>query len=70
MKNKKQRMWMVIRWRRVLSVDDLREIAGVSKTYAYKFMNLLMQNKIIKKISPGKYQIRVDAVTLPQCGIK
>jgi len=65
MKNKRQAMWRVVRMRGVLNISDLQEIAGVSKSHAVGFLNLLVSTGIAKKLASGKYQLKNNTVDLP-----
>ena len=62
-------MWRFLRARKVVTIDDLREISGASKNYAIEWMRMLRKHELIKVIRIGnsrKYQLISDQVAVPQ----
>jgi len=52
--DKHERMWRVLRMRHRIQVDDLIEMAGVSKDYAKQWLRLLVRRGIaVKQQEPG-----------------
>jgi hypothetical protein len=62
-------MWRFLRARKVVTIDDLREIAGASRNYATEWMRMLQKHELVKVIRTGnlrKYQLISDQVAVPQ----
>ena len=62
-------MWRFLRARKVVTIDDLREISGASKNYAMEWMRMLQKHELVKVIRTGnlrKYQLISDQVAVPQ----
>lgn len=50
-------MWRLLKSRKVVSYDDLQELAGVSRSYAQEWMATLVRRKVVKKLDSGKYRL-------------
>ena len=48
---KRQVMWSLLKWRKVVSVDDLVELAGVSEDYAAEWLRMLEKHGQVKRNS-------------------
>lgn len=66
---KRDVMWRVLRMRRRVSIDDLVELAEVSKDYARDWLQVLVRRGIACKHQqpglPGTWQLLVDQVERP-----
>jgi DNA-binding transcriptional ArsR family regulator len=61
-------MWKLLRARRVVTISDLRELAGASEAYAAEWLRTLAKRGIVRKIrkaNPATYQLAKDTVELP-----
>jgi|GEM_PF-604794 len=61
-------MWKLLRARRVVTISDLRELAGASEAYAAEWLRTLAKRGIVRKIrkaNPATYQLTKDTVELP-----
>lgn len=54
-------MWRLLRARKVISYDELQELAGVSRSYAQEWMATLIKRQVVRKLSKGRYQLINDA---------
>lgn len=62
-------MWRFLRSKKIVTIDDLREISGASRNYATEWMRMLSKREIVKMIRIGnlrKYQLIDDQVIVPQ----
>lgn len=59
-------MWRVLRARRTVSLDDLQEMAGVSREYASTFCTTMLRHEAVRCLAPGKYQLINDPVAMPR----
>lgn len=50
-------MWRLLQSRKVVTYDDLQELAGVSRCYAQEWMATLIKRGIVRKLSKGRYQL-------------
>lgn len=65
-----ERMWRLLRMRRVVSVVDLQELAGASDNYAKEWLRTLTAREVVKRIDqpgnrPSLWQLINDTVTMP-----
>jgi predicted transcriptional regulator of viral defense system len=44
-------MWSILRMRKVVTVNDLQEMAGASKEYAEEFVNMLRRRGVVEKMT-------------------
>ena len=60
-------MWRVLRSRQKVTVEDLQELAGASKSYAQEWLNMLERREIIKRMKgrAGLYRLIEDVVVEP-----
>jgi hypothetical protein len=56
----------ILRARRVVSLEDLQELAGASRDYSYEFLRLLMDQEVVRRLSDDGYQLIQDPVLLPE----
>jgi len=67
----RQKIWRVIRDRRIVTVDDLVELTGASERYATEFVQMLIRREIVRRIDDphrrrkSKYQLIKDPVIMP-----
>jgi predicted transcriptional regulator of viral defense system len=57
-------MWAILRMRKTVSLDDLQELSGASRSYAQEFMCLLTKREVVEAIDrPGAklYRLIEDA---------
>lgn len=59
-------MWRLLRARRSVTVDDLQELAGVSREYAQRFCAAMVRHDAARRIAPGHYQLSADTVRMPR----
>lgn len=67
--DKREVMWRLLKMRRRLTVDDLVELAGVSRNYAREWLQILVKREVVRKIQdPGKSGLWVlinDSAEMP-----
>lgn len=65
----RQKIWRVIRSKRVVTINDLMELAGASETYAKDYVQMLVRREVVKTIRTKrgrwKYQLINDPVVMP-----
>lgn len=54
-------MWRLLRARKVVSYDELQELAGASRSYAQEWMATLVKREVVRKLSKGRYQLINEA---------
>ena len=68
--NKREIMWRLLRMRRRVSVEDLMEMAGVSKDYAKQWLRVLVQREVVRKEQkpglPGTWHLINDQAEMPE----
>jgi hypothetical protein len=64
--HKNEVMWRFLRMNRTVTVEDLREVAGVTANYAREWIRLLMKREIVRAIGTGKYQLVKDSLENPK----
>ncbi len=68
--NKREIMWRLLRMRRRVSVEDLMEMAGVSKDYAKQWLRVLVQREVVRKDQkpglPGAWRLINDQTEMPE----
>lgn len=68
--DRRQRMWRILKMRRRVQVDDLVEMAEVSRDYAKEWLRMLVkQGAVIKHQDPGgkgTWQLLGDLTTMPE----
>lgn len=65
-----ERMWRVLRMRRVVTVADLQELADASEEYCWEWLRMLIAREVVRKISHGpnkpcSWQLINDTVEMP-----
>lgn len=50
--DKREVMWRTLRMRRVVTIADLQELAGVSHDYAKEWLSMLVKRKIALRVDP------------------
>ncbi|MDX9785476.1 MAG: hypothetical protein RBT11_01775 [Desulfobacterales bacterium] len=58
-------MWRLLRARRVVSIEDLQELAGASLLYAQEWLLMLTRRNIVRMMDNGKYMMISDPVVMP-----
>ncbi len=58
-------MWRLLRMRKIVSIEDLQLIAGVSADYAKEWLRDLVKTNIVRKQEGGKYQLVKDIIDMP-----
>jgi hypothetical protein len=61
---KQQRAWKVLRAKRNITIGELEELADIPENYAVKWLQMLIDNDIVKK-QKKKYRLINDTVTMP-----
>ena len=68
--NKREVMWRILRMRRRVKVEDLMEMAGVSKGYAKEWLRILVNRDVVRKEQqpglPGTWHLINDLVDMPE----
>jgi len=59
-------MWRLMQNRKVVTYDDLQELAGVSRSYAQEWMATLVKREVVRKLSNGRFQLIGDIVSEPK----
>lgn len=54
-------MWRLLQSGKVVTYDELQELAGVSRSYAQEWMATLIKREVVRKLSKGRYQLIDDA---------
>ena len=63
---KREVMWRFLKMRKVVSVGDLQEAAGVSEKYAREWLRMLKRQEVVKKLAGGRWRLVVtDLVEAP-----
>ena len=60
-------MWRLLRARKVVTYDELQELAGASRPYAQEWMADLVREGIVKKLSKGRYMLDESAYFKSKC---
>lgn len=58
-------MWHTLRLRRVVTVEDLMELAGATENYAKEWLQMLVRRELAKRLDNGCYQLTVDEIEMP-----
>ncbi len=60
-------MWRILRMRKRVTVDDLVEMAGASRSYAEKWLRMLAEKGVVRETSnfPLSWQLVVDHIDMP-----
>lgn len=68
--NKREIMWRILKMRRRVSVEDLMEMAGVSRAYAKEWLRVLVKREVVRKHQqPGQagiWQLINDSADMPE----
>jgi hypothetical protein len=62
---KQEVMWRLLRIRRTVTIDDLVELAGVSRVHAGQFLDTMIRNEVARK-NGDKYSMIKDTVAMPR----
>ncbi|GAB6191123.1 hypothetical protein [Desulfocastanea catecholica] len=67
--DKREVMWRLLRMRKRVTVEDLMELAGVSKHYAKEWLLMLVNRRVVSKVQqPGQkgvWLLLADQVEMP-----
>jgi hypothetical protein len=66
----RQKMWSILRARRVVSVEDLMELTGASRGYARQWTTMLEGHEVVRRLEDGRVQLVSDPVAMPTDGTK
>jgi hypothetical protein len=61
----RQKMWSILRARRVVSVEDLMELTGASRGYARQWTTMLEGHEVVRRLEDGRVQLVSDPVAMP-----
>lgn len=61
----RQKMWSILRARRVVSVEDLMELTGASQPYAKQWARMLEGHELVRRLADGRIQLVNDPVVMP-----
>ncbi len=68
--DKREIMWRLLKMRRRVTVDDLMEMAAVSRAYANEWLRLLVKREVVSCIQepgqPGRWVLINDCAEMPQ----
>lgn len=59
-------MWRLLRARKVVTVADFQELAGVSEVYAHEWLSMLIRRGIVKMMGADKYRLLNDPIVMPE----
>ena len=59
-------MWRLLRARRMVTISDLEELAGVCGEYARQWLTMLIRRGIVVRIGEDKYRLKNDPVVMPE----
>jgi hypothetical protein len=62
----RQKMWSILRSRRVVSVEDLMELTGASQPYAKQWARMLEGHELVRRLVDGRIQLVNDPVLMPE----
>ncbi len=62
---KQEVMWRVLRARKVVTANDLVELAGVTKGYAQEWLRTLVKWEAVRRLENGKHRLIADTVQPP-----
>jgi len=66
----RQKMWSILRARRVVSVEDLMELTGASQPYAKQWVRMLEGHELVRRLADGRIQLVNDPVVMPDDATK
>jgi hypothetical protein len=66
----RQKMWSILRARRVVSVEDLMELTGASRGYARQWSAMLEGHELVRRLEDGRIQLVNDPVVMPDDATK
>ena len=61
----RQKMWSILRARRVVSIEDLMELTGASRNYARAWTTMLEGHEVVRRLEDGRVQLVTDPVVMP-----
>lgn len=62
----RQKMWSILRSRRVVSLDDLMELTGATRAYARQWATMLEGHGVVRRLDDGRVQLVHDPVVMPE----
>jgi len=66
----RQKMWSILRARRVVSIEDLMELTGSSRKYAQQWSRMLEGHELVRRLEDGRIQLVNDPVVMPDDATK
>jgi hypothetical protein len=66
----RQKMWSILRARRVVSIEDLMELTGASRCYARQWTTMLEGHEVVRRLEDGRVQLVNDPVLMPEDSTK
>jgi len=66
----RQKMWSILRARRVVSIEDLMELTGASRNYARSWTTMLEGHELVRRLEDGRVQLVNDPVVMPDDATK
>ena len=60
----RERMWRILRARRRVTVEDLQELAGASRSYAEEWLRMLTKRAVVRKCGGGVFRMVEDPVAM------
>ena len=66
----RQKMWSILRSRRVVSIEDLMELTGSSRKYAQQWSKMLECHELVRRLEDGRIQLVNDPVVMPDDATK
>lgn len=66
----RQKMWSILRSRRVVSIEDLMELTGSSRKYAQQWSTMLEGHELVRRLEDGRIQLVNDPVVMPDDATK
>lgn len=61
----RQKMWSILRSRRIVSIEDLMELCGASRNYARHWATMLEGHELVRRLDDGRIQLLNDPVVMP-----
>lgn len=59
-------MWRILRARKVVTIEDLQELAGAKESYIKEWLCMLVRRDVVRKVKGGRYQLINDTVEMPR----
>lgn len=66
----RQKMWSILRSRRLVSIEDLMELTGAGREYARQWLGMLAGHEIVARQDDGRFRLVQDTVEQPDNDVK